>query len=258
MDTNGNNLKTLISATKEKSFFNPQYSPDGKQFLFIGYKKGSSTNGAIYIANSDGTGIKQLTAGNEIITTATFSKCGNTIIYIKANEYKKYSSLSQEQAHDMDIYTIRISDRKIKKITDLKAYGLYQVSEFDCENLLVYIAGGKEAGIFMLRNDSSKTVEQIIPRNDPREDPSLYSYPIYSPKFSILAFLAPYEIYTMNMQSLKAELLYDNKGHSNIGGLSFFNTRKRVLFTKEDGTLSFYCINLDGSGYTEIPLPSRQ
>ena len=254
MNTDGTQFKDLISATKDTSYFNPQFSPDGKRIVFIGDVKSGNKGGSIFVANSDGTHIERLITGNGIITEAVFSSCNNEIIYIKANEYGKSSQLGKNQAHDVDIYTVNLSDKKVKQITNLKAYGLFQVSEFDCNNFLLFLSG-PEGGMFTLPKKDQSKLNQIAPANNPRGDLSLYYLPRYSQKYGTLAFVSPYQLYTMDMKNKKAKLLYDNVGNSNIGRVCFFNTQPRVLFLKKDGEINFYSINLDGSGYKIIPVP---
>ena len=117
----GAESKLLISSNKDKSYFNPKYSQDGEKIVFIGYENKNANNCALYIANSDGTNMEQLTEGNEIISEAIFSNYGNNVIYLKANEYKHYSPIGVDQAHDFDIYSIDLNYKKVTKVTNLKS-----------------------------------------------------------------------------------------------------------------------------------------
>jgi TolB protein len=122
MDINGQNTKLLVKASNIKSYFNPKYSHDCSKIVFIAYVNGDLKNCALFIANSDGTNIIRLTNGGEIITEVAFSSNDSEIFFCKANVFKKYSPLGQDQAHDFDIYSINIKKRKIKKISELKSY----------------------------------------------------------------------------------------------------------------------------------------
>ena len=90
----------------------------------------------------------------------------------------------------------------------------------------------------------SSKMKKIIPANDPRDDPSLYNSPIYSKEFNLMAFIAPYQIYTMNFKTNMAKLVFDNRGNEHINHISFFNAEKRILFVKND-TPYFYSIDLE-------------
>ena len=111
----GSNPVIIISATKEESFWSPRFSEDGKQIVFIGEKEDGSKIKSIYISNADGSNVEKLTEGSHIIS-AFFSKYENSIIYLKANEYGKYSPIGKEMPHGTDIYSVDITSKEVKKI----------------------------------------------------------------------------------------------------------------------------------------------
>jgi len=69
-DANGKNLKTVTSGS---SAYNPKFSPDGKYLAFVWDKTG---NFEVYICNTDGSGIKQLTSKKE--STIEFDWSGDS------------------------------------------------------------------------------------------------------------------------------------------------------------------------------------
>lgn len=254
MDIDGKNTKLLVKASNMKSYFNPKYSHDCSKIVFIAYVNGDLKNCALFIANSDGTNSIRLTNGGEIITEAAFSSNDSEVFFCKANVYGNHSPIGQEQAHDFDIYSINIKKRKIKKLSELKSYGLYYVSEIDSASFLMQVDAGSNGGMFLLsKNEPGKTM-RIIPKNNPRGDASLYYMPIFSKFSKILAFVAPYEIYTMDLESKNARLLFDNTGHSLIEYICFYHTQQKLLFLKEGETV-LHSINIDGTGLQTIPCP---
>lgn len=249
----GTGIKQLIKSDEYKSYFNPKYSPDGKKIVFLECERGDVNNAIICIAESDGSSIERLTAGNEIITEVIFSDYGNDIIYCKANEYEKYSPLGKKQAHDFDIYSVDILTKEITKLSNLKSYGVYKISEIDSSNILMHMSAGPDGGMFLFTKDTPNDLRRIIPINNPRGDASLYYTPLYSKQYNLMAFIAPYELYTMDMESRKAKLLYDNKGYSHIEYICFYNTQRKILFSKK-GETSLNSISLDGTGLKNIPI----
>lgn len=119
-----------------------------------------------------------------------------------------------------------------------------------------------ESGMKLYSRVSSKIIGSILPANHPRAFPSLYYEPKYSAKYNELVFIAPYELYIMDMETKIARALYSNvgdgKGKSGeqegiIESFCFFNTQNRVLFYGKDGT-DLCAINADDTGFTKIPI----
>lgn len=249
--TNGQGLKKLVSSTGDSSFFNPKYSQDNKKILFIGSSL-KSRNSDIYISNSDGTDRRRITTGSEMISEAFFSKCDSSIYYIKSNEYGHSSPVGKDQLHGADVYSISLKDNNVKKVTQLNAYAILDISEYDCNHLLMYIPEQSKGGMLMISKNSPNTIERLNPVNSPREDLSLAHTPVYSKKYGMLGFIVPYELYTMELQSKKAKLIVKNQDNP-IYSFRFFNNQKSLVYIN-DKEINFYIVNFDGSGIRKIPV----
>ena len=128
VNNDGTNLKMIISSKGGDNFYNPKYSLDGKKLAFILNKKGS-INSTLCLSNADGSNILYVTDDKQIITEATFSLNGEIIYFCKANVYEKYSPIGRKDAHDFDIYSVSLKDKRITKVSNLKSYGLSNVSD---------------------------------------------------------------------------------------------------------------------------------
>ena len=233
----------LIKPQKDLFYVNPKYSPQIDKFVFIEYNLNSPETSSLCISNNDGSNIQYLIKNKGIITEAVFSEEGDKIFFLMAKRFGSYSPIGVSDSHNYDIYSYDILERKITKVSNIDSYKLAQLSVFDKENLLIYQFAGTSGGMFLFNMGSSK-MKKIIPANDPRDDPSLYNSPIYSKEFNLMAFIAPYQIYTMNFKTNMAELVFDNRGNEHINHISFFNAEKRILFVKND-TPYFYSIDLE-------------
>jgi Tol biopolymer transport system component len=258
MNIDGSDLKNIVISDKIWSFFNPKYSADGKKIVFVGYKKELPNSRAIFIANSDGTNIQQITKGNEIINEAIFSKCENEILYTKANEYGKYSPLGKEQPHGIDVFSINITNKEIKQITNLNTYALYDISEIDCNKLLMFIYAGEDGGMFIYTKDSIKKLNRIVPVNEKVKPPEAAYKPIFSRQFNMFAFTTSYQLYVMDVNTKKSQMIYDNFSTKPdvaylMGSICFFYTDKRILFQKNND-FNLYSINFDGKNLKKIPI----
>jgi TolB protein len=76
----GDNCKTITSGG---SAYNPKYSPDGKFLAFVWNKSG---NFDLYLANADGSGIRQLNSASENTIEYDFSGDSKRIVYESVGE----------------------------------------------------------------------------------------------------------------------------------------------------------------------------
>jgi len=254
INTNGTSLKSIISATPDSIYLNPKYSTSGSRILFIGRPKNTSYNSSIYIANSDGTKKQIIIADQGIITEAIFSKCDDKIYYCKANEYGHYSPAGTDQAHDEDIYSIDLKTKKVNRITKLKAYGIFYISEYDCDHILMNIPVPYRNGMIKILKGDSMKADTINPNNHPRDNPDLYSTPRYSEKYNTFGFIATYELRIMNMRDNMSKVVVNHAGMPQIDDFLFLHQKKSLIFTTVSEN-TFYIVNFDGSGLAAIKLP---
>jgi len=256
LNIDGTNPQEIIKSPGYRSFFSPRYSLDGKKIVFISYLKSNFNNRAVFISNSDGTEIEQLTAGGDNIYEAFFSENSNEIIYSKVNDYKQNSRLVKARAKGFDFYSINITDKKEKNISELNEYGMYEISEFDKRTLLYHRVAGYEGGMYLYSRDLPNKRERIVPSNNPlgHRDTSLFWSSAYSKRYKMFAFTAPHELYMMNFETKEAKLLFYNKP-THIKSFRFCNTKRKIIFHKV-GFPYLSSINFDGSGLKRIPIIS--
>ncbi len=251
LNISNNKITELFISSSKRSYVNPKFSPKGEKIIFIGYDEGS-INSNIFIANVDGTNVKQLTTGNSIITEAVFSSDDNTIYFNRALNYEKYSPIGRKAAHNFDIYSLELETGVEKKLTNIDAYMLSDISEVENKYILMELFQGMSNGMYMFPKEYPDSIKSIIPSNNPRKGlSSSYGNPKYSGKYKMLAFTAPYELYVMNFEDRIANKIYRSSRH--IMQISFFHSRKEILFTLQKENL-IRCINLDGTGFKKIPI----
>jgi hypothetical protein len=250
MPIGGGEANLLIGSNEGLSYVNPKYSPDGNKIVFIGYEKGDANNSSLYLANSDGTSIVSLTSGTGIITEAIFTT-NETVIFLKANEYEKYSPIGVKDAHDFDIYSIHLPSKEISRLSNINAYGINHISVVDSNRILLRLEEGPNGGIYLFSRSEPETSRRLPFKDSPLKDESMYYNPVYSQEYNVLAFTAPYKLYKMNLESKEIELVYDATGTRNLDEIAFFNTQPRLLFTQQ-GLPVFYSISLDGEDLQKI------
>jgi Tol biopolymer transport system component len=247
--TNLINKKTiaLFPSVGDDSYSLPIFSPNGENIAFV-KNRFEDFESQLYISNSNGSDIEILTNIEGVITEMSFSDDGLNIYFTKAQNFKKFSPIATDGFHDVEIYSINIETKIIQSISKSKFYGLNSISEIDNNCLLLGIQAGYEGGMFLFLKDSIN-LQKLIPTNDPRKDASLYFEPSYSKKVNSIAFLAPYELYYMNLVDKKAFLILSRIGKSDFGKIRFLE--KKIFFTvpNED---KLYSISTNGKDLTEI------
>ena len=245
INTDGSNLKKIISSNGDSFFVSPKYSKDGKKFMCILYKK-NSYNGSLIISDIDGSNTDKLTDDDQIITEATFSRDGESIYFCKANEYAAYSPIGVKAPHGIDIYCIALKDKKINKVSNLKAYGISSISDLNDKYIMMRLEAGPDGGMGLLTKENGTEFKRMVPANNPRKLADIYYIPTYSEKFNMLIFIAPYEIYAMNLKDIVAHSVFFNNGGHDINNLSIFKNETKILFTTGDD-FNLHTVNFDGT-----------
>jgi Tol biopolymer transport system component len=251
----GSNIKQLIFLGDSLSSVNPKYSFNGDKIVYLVHKI-NCVNGNVFIANSDGTNVQQLTYGNQIITEAIFSINDKEIYYCKANEFDRYSQIGIKNAHNFDIYSINLIDKMISRLSYLKSYGINSISDIDEKCLLMRIEEGPNSGMYLFFKEDSSKFKRIVPINNPRNNASYYYTPIYSDTLKTIVFTAPYEIYMMSLKDKIAKLIYSNIGSYDLSQVVFYKKQPKILFLSAENS-NLYSINIDGTSLTTIPIFSK-
>lgn len=250
----GNGIKNLLPSPKDTSYVHPVFSSDGEKILFLAFpldKKSSN----ILMVEKNGRNKRQITFQNQIITEAVFADNDSSIYYCKASANKSHSPIGRAAPHDFDIYRVDLKDLRERKITKLNAYNIVGISEIaNGRYILARIDNEKGMGIYVVSVDNPTETKLIVPDNNPRGRADLYADPDYSANFNKLAFTAPYELYLMDMEHRKAELIYRPSGNDigHLANVLIFNHRRKILFRKNGDINTFRIINFDGSGLQKV------
>lgn len=132
------NIKPITQHSTEKHNLNHVLSNDGSKILFIA--RNSVTSSFLYIMNSDGSDIQQVTYGKEgtkNIIEAIFSEDDKKIYFLNAGYYGHYSPIASSRPHDFDVYSINIDGSNLTKLTNIKEYELSGLS-LDSKNKKLY------------------------------------------------------------------------------------------------------------------------
>jgi len=249
INTDGRSPRLILEPPGDAIFSNPRYSPDGKKIVFIKRFKKSLWESTVFVSNSDGTGIKELTHGGELVTEAIFSSRGGDVLYCSAKQYNSSKTKHTTDVRGFDIYAIDAGDRKATKLSKLNALGIEHLSEINEKYILFHLNAGKKSGIYSFEKDNPANTLKIFPVNGTQES-NLLDKPGYAPD-RFLVFTAFSELYAMNLITRKADLIYDTKGGHLIQMLKGFHTTPRVLFKKFDEP-SLTSLNTDGTEVRSI------
>jgi len=257
VDTGWTNLKLLVPSMNGISFYNPRLSNDEKEMVLLGGQPYSNIS-AIFMADIDGSSLNRLTNGGEIITDAFFSGYNNEIIFCKADTVARYSPVGHSEPHGDDLYSLSLGNYKIKKLSNLNAYVLADVSELNRDGFLVYSYTG-EGRMYYLSKSKPESLDKIYVKNDTKESPDfLYYHPLYSKKYNTFVFSGTFDLCTMD-ESCNAKSIFMDKDKKELNSYCLYNTQHRILFSLK-GDNCLYSINFDGTDLkkTEMKLPKRK
>lgn len=245
----GSNVRLLLSQT-DSSFVNPAFSPDGNRIIYIKHKKGI-WSGLLSMADLNGKSRQTLIKQPGLITEAVFLT-DSRIVFCLANEYDSYSPLANKDAHGFDLYALNVTNKSIVKLSKLDAFGLNQLARKDSSHLLIHIEGSMEdSGVYMFSMNQKNSLRRIRPKNDPRD--GIYYNSSYNSNSKSLVLVAPYEIYTMHLDSMIAKVMYESDSH--IQNIKFAD-EKLVFFSKHGEFNTIFKMNLTSDILSEIKINS--
>ena len=253
IDLDGGNLRPIIKSTADSNYYNPRFSPDGLKILFIGSKRSSVGGCSIFLANTDGSNKKEILKDTGEIIEAVFSDCEDKIYYIKSKGVGHSSPLARNQPHNSDVYSLNLIGGKIDQITHSESYNMYRISEYDCGWITLNMPGSDKKGLVMFAEKSPNHIIDINPLDNPRKDNSFYNTAFYSKKYKVIGFLAPYELYIMNMKDrISKLLLYDD---DMVKYFRFYANQQSIVYINQKD-LSFYIVDFEGKKIREIDIAS--
>ena len=252
-----------IPVPNDEEPFNPVFSPDRKEILYLsGPKKSPNPESAIYLNDVKGPHFKRLTLDKEFITEAVFSPDGKTIYFLSAGSYGHYSHVAQSHPHDFDVYSVDVTGNNPRQWTQLKAYGLSNLAVSSDGSQLFFVQDGQDRSLVSLSVDGKAepvTVMRDVWNAKVSPDNKVI---IFSQMKSGLGGLK-YDLFRRDLRDQTVsgikQLTFLN---SRAFGIQFFNQRPYVLFVQQTNwpntsspELQLKEINLDGSDLKQILLP---
>lgn len=243
----GSKVKEFIKFSDSTLLFKPRYSPDGKKIVFILSRHGQ-VNSSLWIINVDGSSLTKLAEG--LITEAVFSFDNNYIYFGKAAVYESFSPLASKNAHDFDVYCIKLKDHQIKKVTNLNAYQLSNIIDVNDNELILDLF---PEGVCRYKKDGSAKLSKISPTNNKERNLDSYSKPVLVNEKSIL-LVSYYELVSFNLSDNKERLIFSTHGTDQFSTIRSLGKKNRLMFSYSKNDTVLYSIGLDGKGMKRINL----
>ena len=102
-----------VVLSRRIEYWNPAWSPDGKKLLFESTLNGQSS---VYIINTDGTGLRHVTADTSESIQPNWSPDGRRIVF------------SSNRSGHTELYTMNIDGTGLTRLTTMNGGGWYQSS----------------------------------------------------------------------------------------------------------------------------------
>lgn len=246
-EIDGSKVKEFIKISDSTLLFRPRYSPDGKKIVFISGQHGHEDS-SLWIVNTDGSGLTKLAHG--LITEAVFSFDNDNIYFGKAAVYKNFSPLASRNAHDFDVYCIKLKDRQIKKITNLNAYQLSSIIDVNDNELIIDLF---PEGVFFYKKHGSAELSKISPTNNKKRNSNSYTRPVAINERSV-SLVSYYELISFRLSDNEEKLIFSTHGTNQFGTVRSLRKRNRLIFSYSNNNAVLYSIGLDGKGMEIIKL----
>lgn len=230
--------KTLLQLTDNKGEYHsrPVYSPKGDKIMFLS-KSLEKQESDIYLIDLISKEISKVSNGGTYITEALFNPTGDKILFCGAEYLGSYSPIARKAPHDLDIFSINIDGTEKKKLTNFSAYALSSISISQTgDSVLCKLTEKGFDGIYLMSLSDTSLIQKIEAVNNPRPQigNSFYSNPVYSKDFKSISFTAPYQLYTLNLESKECEEAWSTFGKDNQAMAifsRFFNSNDKLIFS---------------------------
>jgi WD40 repeat protein len=239
---NGVIVKSLIKSQKEVSVYNPKFSNDGSKVVFISAFK-NNNNGAVNILDLRDLGLKQITGNNTIVRQAIFSDDAKHIYFTQANEYASYSPLASKSAHDFDIFSVIENGDSLKKISNLKAYSLSNLSDIG-KNRLIFDMQGNMNGVF-LYDLKHKILSGVSIIDDSLSYSKGYTNPILINDSTLICKSYSTLVKVDLVKKIEKVILPYNP--QSINTIRYNKSLHRIFFLRKNANTVIYSVNVNGT-----------
>ncbi len=210
------------------SYLNNDFSisPDGLKIVFVLDYPGLGAPSDLFIMNSDGSSVKQLTFDRSV-RHPTFSRNGKKIIY------------ADDDGNDLEIYIMDVNGSNIKRITNNSTHDVYPSISADGSKILFV----RNSSIYIMNIDGTGQKRLTTGHND--------NYVSLSPDGSRIIFTRDNkEIYIMNSDGTGQTNLTTSVVTENMP--AFSPDGNKIVFCRHDSNWDIYLMNADGSNQQRL------
>jgi hypothetical protein len=178
-------------------------SQDLSKILYINYPKCDFDICNICLYDLKSGKADTLLNGGQLITDACISNDNKYVYFLKASEIKNYSPIATKAPHGIDIYEISVLTKRVRKITNLRAYSIQALTPTFADSLIGANIFGKQ-GLVMVstKTGALKEIKINSPRNDVKD-----SFNPVDLRLDSIIYEAPYELYKHNLRTDISELI---------------------------------------------------
>ena len=230
------NKKQKVTPENEYSFIKPVLSPDNKHVACIAESLTDAIKGKLCIIDIVTHSLTELTSDSVLILEYIFDPSGKSIYFTAAGHFGNYSPVARKAPHEINIFNVDITTKKVMQITDYDAYDLHGLSiTNNGDSLLFHLIVRSKTGLFWM-NIQNKRLTKVSASNDLRADKKATPYEYYSPILSRdnskIVFSEPYELYIMDRKTKISKLIFRNEPSLvNVGAAKFFNGYNYLILT---------------------------
>lgn len=251
------NDSLVLTSPIDKRYWCPSISRDESKLVFIESSLINRTENKIVFLDLSNSIIKSVNIPSGIISSLVYSHFKEEIYFTLAEEYGHYSPIGIDAPHKYDIYLLEINTGTIVKMTDKRAYGIYNIIEIDSLSIAFFLQGDDKWGIYSM-NKATRTIKSIAPINDARtnfyvygkDDDPVYSMPAFDRFNNVFAFVCAYEIFVIDKTSLRAKSILVSERH--LSDMKFLNNGSGDLLITKNKEPYFYLLKKNTSEIKKI------
>jgi len=248
-DYEGKNARALTSGIHHRWKSFPVFSPDGLKIAFFAKPNHYMDLLDVYILNSDGSGLNNLTSQNGDNLYPTFSPDGKTLLYWKLTD-------NEEWPPYCDIYSQDVASATATNLTQQSGFNCFPQYSQDGSKI-VFISqreNDNDYSLYIMNADGSDQRRIFAAENG-----RMVTFPKFTPDGSKIVFL----YYTVSTNQKDTDICIvntngsgfrnlTNSPHRDWGTVLSSDGSKIVFESDRDGNAEIYTMNIHGGNITRL------
>lgn len=229
-EIDGKNVQKILG-NDSLSFFAPKFNESGDSIVYIISDDRTRTATSLGLYNRVEKKQEMVYNDATLKTEVIFSENKNTLYFLRAGEYDKYSPIGRKAPHGFDIYEFSFKDKSEKRITNLEAYQIKHLSCLKNGRLLFSSFLEQSDGVF-LYDDTKKELEKIKIGNDSLNSLNGFSEAEYIDD-ETLVVASYYKVILVNLKKHTYKNIYRSNTGNTFNTIRYSPELHKIFFSEQ-------------------------